>query len=297
MGARKGRTADDEILSAMLLEEIESTPEACLVSAGEDGDVAEARRLLESGLSLFQADCGTTAFRRAVEHHHLPILELLVQFGFDLRIALIEAVRTADTPEVLAYLISSGCDPRQADASGWQPLQFAARFGRTESLKFFIEEHGLDAAEKDHEQITLLMLASLSAESGDQWSPCLDYLLGLGLDVNSRDVTGFTALIRASYFGFLQNTRLLLIHGADPNIQTDDGNTVLMLAAGAEQSDNDRIMAIENGLLLVRRNRYPDIVRLLLESGADTEIVDGDGCRALDYAHRRGSEDIVAMLM
>lgn len=291
-------TADDEILSEMLVEEIESKPQAYLVSAAEDGDVAEARRILDSGLSIFHADCGTAAFRGAVEHHHFPIIELLVEYGFDLRLALIEAVRTTDSPEVLGYLVSSGCNLWQANEYGWRPLQYAARLGRIESLKFFIEESRLDASETDHEQITLLMLASLSSEMSEKPSTALEFLLGLGLiDANGRDITGFTSLIRASYFGFLNNTNLLLEYGADPNVQTDDGNTALMLAAGAEQSENDRIMVIEHEFLVVRRNRYPDIVQLLLDHGADADIVDKEGDRALDYAHRRGNEDIVAALM
>src|SRR5688500_5291600 len=50
-------------------------------------------------------------------------------------------------------------------------------------------------------------------------------------DINARNEHGMTALMRAAYHGRVQMLRVLLDHGADPNISRNDNFTALSLAA------------------------------------------------------------------
>ena len=50
------------------------------------------------------------------------------------------------------------------------------------------------------------------------------------------DLTGQTPFLRAAAAGDVDVMRLLLAHGADPNIATDAGTTPLMVAAGVNWS-------------------------------------------------------------
>ncbi len=43
-------------------------------------------------------------------------------------------------------------------------------------------------------------------------------------------------------------------------------------------------------------NQYYDIVKLLLEKGADSEVADKNGMTALKLAQRNGSTDLVKLL-
>jgi hypothetical protein len=94
-------------------------------------------------------------------------------------------------------------------------------------------------------------------------------LLDYRVDVNAQDEYGFTSLSRASQGYYPNNTkavRLLLDHGADPNIRTwkpDGGSTPLHLAV---------------------RNGKIDIARLLLEHGASVEAQNGEGWTPFDVA-------------
>ena len=53
-------------------------------------------------------------------------------------------------------------------------------------------------------------------------------MLEHGADPNSRDNSGYTALMYACRNGRTDTAGLLLEHGADPNIQSRDGYTALM---------------------------------------------------------------------
>ncbi len=92
--------------------------------------------------------------------------------------------------------------------------------------------------------------------------PTLQFLLNRGADVNCRSTQGWTPLLEASDAN-LTAARLLLLHGADPNLVSDRGYSPLMRAAGHGQSD---------------------LVRVLIEAGADLELRDELGQAALDMA-------------
>jgi ankyrin repeat protein len=96
--------------------------------------------------------------------------------------------------------------------------------------------------------------------------------------INARDGVGSTPLLRASegrYFEDGSVLGLLLAHGADINVQDEDGWTPLYLAS-------------TRGTL--------EAVRLLLKHGADVEVKNNNGKTALQEAAARGHDDVVKLL-
>lgn len=83
---------------------------------------------------------------------------------------------------------------------------------------------------------------------------------------------GFTPLLIAATNGHIAMVRLLLEHGADPNLRNYDGVTALHNAV------------YENQL---------DIVALLLEAGADPNIKDRFGNTAYDLAQRNENPNLI----
>lgn len=83
---------------------------------------------------------------------------------------------------------------------------------------------------------------------------------------------GATCTMLVAQAGIEDGVRMLLEHGADPDLEDDRGRTALAYAAD------------------------PAIVRLLLGAGADPGHRDHDGTSALDLARERGDDEIVALL-
>ena len=100
-------------------------------------------------------------------------------------------------------------------------------------------------------------------------------LLNHGADPNIQDNDGNTALMHAANQGFSDIVKLLLEGGADPDIQNRSGNTALMMAS---------------------YQGHTEIVRLLLDHGADPNIKNRFGNSALMRAEERGYNDIATLI-
>ena len=133
--------------------------------------------------------------------------------------------------------------------------------------------------------------------------------LDAGQPVDSVDSLGQTALLAAISHDNLEEVRLLLAHGADPNFHDDAGWTSLHYAAyfGSEavilgelldhkaniNAVNDRGIT---ALYLASATGHEHQVKLLLVSGADRGIASKTGYTPLRVARVRGFAGVVALL-
>jgi ankyrin repeat protein len=83
--------------------------------------------------------------------------------------------------------------------------------------------------------------------------------------------------------------RLLLAHGADPNLPSSAGTTPLMAAAGVNWAVAQTYTESKSAQL--------EAVALCLELGADVNAVNSMGLTALIGAANRGSNDIIRFLV
>jgi ankyrin repeat protein len=172
---------------------------------------------------------------------------------------------------------------------------------------------GVNVNTKDDDGVTALMAASFAGRL-----PVLRFLLDRGADVNAVDGTGSSAL----WYGAAANTEtvtLLLDKGADPNARGRAGFTPLivasrsnvamvraLLAHGADVNGKNR--GEQTALMEAARNGQVEIVRFLIDTGADVNAVDYLGYTAIKNAQRTVDEpafgdsftkpyrDIVALL-
>jgi ankyrin repeat protein len=86
--------------------------------------------------------------------------------------------------------------------------------------------------------------------------------------------------------------RMLLAGGADHRLTTDDGTTVLMVAAGLGRCSNER--TLKQGR---RSPAAEEAVRLLLDAGADVNAVNEAEFTALHGAAFRGLNDVIQILV
>lgn len=141
----------------------------------------------------------------------------------------------------------------------------AIRNDKAPDLKALVESQDVNA--KDSRGATPLMYAAAFGNAQQ-----MKLLLESGADVNTQNTFHATALIWAG--GDAVKSRMLIEHGAGVSVRTQQGQTPLMVAA--------------------RRNGNADLVRLLLEKGADTKT---PGDTTLIPAAQSGDVDIMRLLI
>jgi hypothetical protein len=137
-------------------------------------------------------------------------------------------------------------------------------------------------------------------------------LIENGADINLQDRLGFTALHASCKNGQIEVVRYLLEHGANPNIQS---YAAMMSPLDSSIMEGDQYPKIVS--LLIRHganvkiraadgdtplhgaafsNSLSEIVRLLLEAGADPQALNNSGKSPIDIANEQGQNEIVTIL-
>jgi ankyrin repeat protein len=235
-----------------------------LLYAARDGRLEAARLLLDASANIELAEANGMR----------PLLMALLN----------------DQVEVARLLIEHGADPNADDFWGRSPL-FAA-----------VDFRNLDMNNRDEDSPTtnyvdrepLLAMMALLIEHGANVNaqtrevpPSRRWLYSLG-DVSWVDFTGQTPFLRAALAGDVPAMRLLLEHGADPNLPTGAGTTPLMAAAGVNWVVAQTYTVSKEALL--------DAIDLCFEHGADVNATNSMGLTALLGAANRGSNEIIDKL-
>jgi len=159
-------------------------------------------------------------------------------------------------------------------------------------------DRGLDANSQSKNGTTLLMAAIPDVQK-------VQLLASRGAKVKTRGRLGADALtIAAAYRGTILSIRALLDAGAevDPpdgvrvrnaplvlaSMSGDLANVKLLLERGAETSEKALAEAVTFG--------YPDVVRTLIQAGADPNLVEGSGVNLLHWATIANRADVIRVL-
>lgn len=201
-------------------EQMRDEQHLALIDAAERGDDPAVRRLLEAGASVTARDgTGRTALIAAAWGNHLDVACRLIEAGAD--------VNTQDVTQQSAYLI-------------------ATSEGYLELLRVTLDA-GADVASLDSYNGTGLIRA---AERGH--ADVVALLLDTPIAVDHVNRLGLTALLEAIVFGdggprYVETVRLLLDHGADPNLADAQGVTPLAHAQRLGFSDIAQLLERAGG--------------------------------------------------
>lgn len=317
----RAELADGRRLFDAVLLDLPASTEACgeLLAAGAD---AAGAGWLAQAMARASASAGSAA-----------LLDALMERGADLfgadgqgRTPLHHAV-AGGSHRLAAGLLERGCDPNVRDAEGSAPLHLALAHedAVAERLVQLLLRHGGNpeaasgsgetplglSLERDNQGLVgwlrwqlwrlpgrPLCAADLPAAATVGDVDAVRRLLDLGFDIDSRDVMGATALLRAAGGGHAEIARLLLDRGADTSLAAMGGATALSAAVSARRDALVKLLlahdvpvdqALAGGataLLVSAATGFPEVVAMLLEAGAAVGHVDGSGHTALHAACR-----------
>jgi len=242
-----------------------------LQAAARAGDIEKVKSLLAAGANVNEeAPQGWTALHRACENGHTEVARLLIERGADVNAMvdrgspLLFAAARGDKRTV-ELLLSKGANINIKTRQGRTPL-FAAMaspaVGSREVVELLVSKGA---------KIPQLHLAAYLGDMDKVKKRLQD-----GIDINSQEDFGCTALHTAANGGKKDIVEFLINKGADVDAKEIFGGTPLYYAA------------IHN---------YADVADLLLATGADVDAKDEHGFTLLYYAIWDESKDAVKLLL
>jgi uncharacterized protein len=242
-----------------------------LLYATRSGDLEQTQLLVEAGANLEQIDANGLT----------PLLNAILN----------ATVASLDRPRaqhiaVAQYLIARGANVNAVDWYGETPL-WAAVVLRNLDISGPVKDNGINRG------MALALIRTLLEKGADpnartkEQAPEHRFITRIG-DLSWVDFTGQTPFLRAALSGDVTAMKLLVEHGADPNIATFAGTTPLMAAAGVNWVVSQTYDEGQEALL--------EAVKYAHSLGNDVNTINSMGLTAVHGAANRGSDEILRWL-
>ena len=247
-----------------------------------------------------------TIYVRSFKPDVVEIVSLLLKNGADVNLAsdgmtpLMAAALTL-SPEIVSVLLRNGADVSIRNRNGMTAIDYVSimsnqsksntpEYQRTVELLTASNANGNRHAMSDNDFYAL-------CENGTAQQ--IETAIKNGANLNVRNNSGITALMRVAHGNSPEAVSVLLRNGADVNATSNNGTTALMLAALNNTNTEVISILLQNGadvnatsndgytaLMMVAdgKSSSPEVISVLLRNGADASIIDKDGKRAIDYA-------------
>jgi ankyrin repeat protein len=253
-----------------------------LLSALQNGHAEVAQLLLDHNADAkVCGDKGVTLLHLAARHGHLEVARILLERNVetdsqdDHGCTPLHIASQNGHAHVVRLLLGRNADVHLRQNTGHTPLHYAAAKGHVEVARMLLERNADINAQDDHGSTPL----SLASECGAPY--VVQLLLDHNADLDMRDGDGDTLLHCAALGGRLEVALLLLKLNMEVNSRNNKGSTPLHLASkGARYTEKGS----------------PDVVRLLLDHGADAHARNLDGQTASEVARGPEQEEIVQLL-
>jgi ankyrin repeat protein len=228
-----------------------------LLFASRQGHIDAARALIDAGADVDQASAENTS----------PLLIAVVNGHYDLAGLLLEA----------------GADPSLADVNGRAPLYAAIDLRNV--------QWSPAPAPKRPQAEHMAMIESLVEAGADLGTQIAAQITHRGsFDMRWTELVGGTPFLRAAWNGDIEVMRLLLEHGADPLVETEKGESALLLLTGAG-------WPLGQGHIRSDEEIVASLDLLVGELGMDVNAPTAEGITPLMCAVFKGTNNIIEYLV
>lgn len=285
-----------------------------LIPASERGHVEIVRELLtRTDVDVNHVNnLGWSALLEAIVlsdggERHQQIVQLLVDHGANINIPDKDSVTALEHAQARGFEEIERILLTTAQARDMQMI-IAARQGDIEGVRQLLAQ-GANIHAQDENGITALIAAAYRNDLA-----IIDLLIQAGADVNIQDNTKQSAYLIATSEGYLELLQRTLQAGADVHRTDSYNGTGLIRAAdrghveiiqellktdiNIDHINNLGWTALLEAIILGDGgSRHTEVVRLLVEAGADVNLADGNGITPLAHAQYRGYQNIIEILL
>lgn len=194
-------------------------------------------------------------------------------------------------------IIKAGADVNAKEADGKTPLMYTVEANVSPDVINLLIAAGADVNAQEEQGLSPLSFAAANNLSPD----IIKVLIEAGADVNCKAANGWTPLMFAArYNSSPEVTEMLLKAGADANPPTlmlaVINNVPEVVAALVDSGVDVNVKDLQGWSQLMAaavHGKYPEVIHILLEAGADGKALSPDGKTAFEHAtdneHIRGT--------
>jgi ankyrin repeat protein len=293
---------------------------AALMDAVQAGDAEKVQSLLKAGADPNKRGAeDPIPLILAAANGLTDIAHALVEAGANVNakqgsgITALMFAATNNHPDIVSYLLDKGADANaKMDEELWTALMSAVSRGFLDVVRALLAK-GAEANVKDEFGVTPLMMAALMHDTPvertiDLQNDILKLLLAGGADVKAKNKNGLNVFMLATARGqFRRNPQMgeiLKKAGGEPDPREEQ----LAEAAGSNQSETVGALLQEgvdpnavdghwvSALLRAVESGDLQIVKMLLDRGADVNMENISGDTALGVARVKRSAEVIELL-
>ena len=262
-----------------------------------------ARTLIQHGADVrARSASGFTPLMFAARQGDLDAVKMLLAHGADINetasdgISVLHVATIRGHGALADWLLAQGADPN-ADGPGYTALHWAAGTWESYMTRDYRVESGewsvLGGLPQEGKLALINALLATGAHVNtrlEQDPPRFGAHLSLsgGRLLGGGALVGATPFLLAAHVGNVEVMRLLVAHGADPGLTTNDGTTPLMVAGGLGTAEDETRVPVSDRL---------EAAKLCVELGADVNAANDVGNTALHSTAFLGFDSIAQFLV